>query len=118
MDTGAVVRTMILREQVPTATTRAIKSMTSKVRESSYKLDSHTDKCVFGRGTLIVYAYNRQANAKGYNQSLGKSEYSTVTGVNGYIHTHTFMGYHIVTHQGISIPHLEHHLLFLMLFLF
>ena len=47
VDTVAAVRTMILQESLPTATTRVITSMTSKVRESSYELDSHADTCVF-----------------------------------------------------------------------
>ena len=37
--TVAAVRTMLLREPVPTATTRVITSMASKVRESSYEMD-------------------------------------------------------------------------------
>ena len=56
--TVAAVRTKLLREFIPTATTRVIKSMASKVRESSYELDSHAYTCVFGRGTLIVYDFN------------------------------------------------------------
>ena len=88
--------------------------MTSKVRESSYELDSHADTCVFGRSTLIVYDFNRPVNVQGYDPRLGSSEYSAVTGVNGYFHPHMGMTYHIVTLHGIVIPHLEHHLLFLM----
>ena len=91
-----------------------ITSVTSKVRESSYELDSHANTCVFGRGTLIVYDFNRPVNVRGYDPSLGLSEYPTVTGVHGYIQSHTVMKYHIVNHQGIRIPHLEHHLLCLI----
>ena len=35
-----------------------------------------------------------------------------MTGVHGYLHPHMGMKYHIVTHQGISIPHLEHRMIF------
>ena len=73
MITVAAVRTMLLRESVPTVTTCAIEYMTSKVRESSYELDSHADTCVFGRGTLIVYDFNRPVNVQVYDQSLGSS---------------------------------------------
>ena len=88
--------------------------MTREVRYSSYELDSHAYTCVFGRGTLIVYDFNLPVNVQGYDPSLGSSEYSTVTGVHIYLHPHTGMPYHIVTHQGIFLPHLEHHLLFPM----
>ena len=111
MATVDAVHTMLLRESVPTATTRVIKYMTSKLRDYYYKLDSHADTCVFGRGALIVYDFNRSFNVQGYDPSLGSSDYSTVTGVHGYLHPHTGMTYHIVTHQGIIIPHLEHHLI-------
>ena len=57
--TVAAVHTMLLQELLPTATTRVITYMTSKVRESSYELESHSNKCIFGRGTLIVYDFNR-----------------------------------------------------------
>ena len=89
---------MLLRELVPTATTRVITYIQSKVRESSYELDSHADTCVFGRVTLIVYDFNRLVNVQGYDTSLGSYEYSTATGVHGYLHPHTGMRYHIVTH--------------------
>ena len=88
--------------------------MTSKVRESFYELDSHADTCVFGRGALIVYDFNRPVNLQGHEPSLGSSDYSTVYGVHGYLHTHMSMTYQIMTHQGISISHLEHHLIFTM----
>ena len=91
MATVAAVRTTLLQEPVPTASTCVIKYVTNKVRESSYELDSHADTCVFGRGTLIVYDFNRPVNVQGYNPSLGSSEYSTVTGVQGYLHPHTGM---------------------------
>ena len=68
------IRTMILRELLPTATTRVIKSLKSKVRESSYELDSHADTCVFGFGTLIVYDFNRPVNVEGYDPNLGSYE--------------------------------------------
>ena len=110
----ATVHTMLLQELVPTDTTRFITSMASKERASSYEMESHADMCVFGRGNLIVYDFNLSVNVQGHDLSLGLSEYSTVTGVHGYLHPRTRMTYHIVTHEGISIPHLEHHLLFTM----
>ena len=67
--------------------------------------------CLFGRGTLFFYDFNRPVNVQGYDPSLVSYEYSTVTGVHGYLHPHMGMTYHIVTHQGILIPHLEHHLI-------
>ena len=63
--TVAAVRTMLFQESVPKATNHVIISMTSKVRESSYKLYSHANTCVFGRGTLFVYDFNRSVNVKG-----------------------------------------------------
>ena len=114
MNAVAAVHTMLPREPVPMATIRVITSLKIKVRESSYELDSHDDTCVFGRGTLIVYDFNQPVNVQGYEPILGSSEYSTVTGMHGYLHHRMGMTYHIVTHQWISIPHLEHHLLYPM----
>ena len=54
--------TMLLQESVPTATTRVIESITGKVRDSSYEIDSHAATCLFGRGTLIVYDFNWSVN--------------------------------------------------------
>ena len=96
--TVATIRTIILRESIPTASTRVITSMTSTVRESSYKLDSHDDTCIFGRGTLIVYDFNRPVNVQGYDPSLGLYGYSTVINVQKYIDPHTGMTYHIVNY--------------------
>ena len=58
IDTVAAVRTILLQELAPKATTRVITFMASKVREYSNELDSHDDTCVFGRGNLIVYDFN------------------------------------------------------------
>ena len=74
MATVAAVHTILFWEPVTTATTRVITSMTSKVRESSYKLDPHADTCVFGRCTLIGYDFNQPVNVQGYDPSLGSSE--------------------------------------------
>ena len=46
-----------------------------------------------------------------YNSALGDPTYQTVIGVIGYDHPITGQTYHLVFHQAISIPHLEHHLL-------
>ena len=74
MATVAAVHTILFWEPVTTATTRVITSMTSKVRESSYKLYSHADTYVFVRGTLIVYYFKRPINIQGYDPSQGSSE--------------------------------------------
>ena len=42
---------------------------------------------------------------------MGDRTYQTVSGVIGYDHPVTGQTYHLVIHQAISIPHLEHHLL-------
>ena len=72
--TVAAVHTMLLQELLPTATTQVITSMTSKLREYSYELESHADKCIFGHGTLIVYGFNRPDKVSGCDPSLRSSE--------------------------------------------
>ena len=47
----------------------------------------------------------------GYDRSLGAQSFCTVSAVLGYIDPKSGQTYHLVIHQEIDIPHLEHSLL-------
>ena len=50
-------------------------------------------------------------NVVGYDESLGTKTYATVSGVVAYDDPRTGRMLHLVIHQAINIPHLDHHLL-------
>ena len=47
----------------------------------------------------------------GYDRSLGAQYFCTVSAVLGYIEPNSGQTYHLVIHQAIKIPHLDHSLL-------
>jgi hypothetical protein len=47
----------------------------------------------------------------GYDESLGSKTYKTVSGVVAYTDPKTGRMLHLVIHQAIHVPHLDHHLL-------
>ena len=79
--------------------------------ETTLELDSHADTCVLGRDALIVSNYDRPVDVEGYDKTLGTKRYDTVSGVLAYDHPLTGEVYHLIVHQAIHIPHLDHHLL-------
>ena len=79
--------------------------------ETTLELDSHADTCVLGRDALIVSNYDRPVDVEGYDKTLGTKRYDTVSSVLAYDHPLTGEWYHLVVHQAIHIPHLDHHLL-------
>ena len=50
----------------------------------------------------------------GYDPELGSRDFKTVSAVLEYTHPLTGQIYHLVIHQAIQIPNLDHHLLFPM----
>jgi hypothetical protein len=53
--------------------------------------------------------YQRPVTVVGYDQSLGTKTYATVSGVVAYDDPQTGRTLHLVIHQAIHIPHLDHH---------
>ena len=85
--------------------------MTSNKKETSLELDSHADTCCVGKESLIIYDYDCPVTVSGYDPQLGSRDFKTVSAVLEYTHTLTGQIYHLVIHQAIQIPNLDHHLL-------
>ena len=86
-------------------------NLTSELHKTTPELDSHADTCVLGREALIILDFPRPVLVQGYDPALGSKKYSTVSGVVSYADPQTATEYHLVIHQAIYIPHLDHHLL-------
>ena len=79
--------------------------------DTSLELYSHADTCVIGKDCLILNDYERPVTLYSYDRSLGAQSFCTVSAVLGYIDPKSGQTYHLVIHQAIEIPHLEHSLL-------
>ena len=53
-------------------------------------------------------------NVQGYDPSLDAKQYSTISGALAYVNPFTGLRYHLIFHQAIHMPDLDHHLLFPM----
>jgi hypothetical protein len=69
------------------------------------------DLLVFGRDAFIILDYQRPVTVVGYDESLGTKTYATVSGVVAYDDPQSGRTLHLIIHQAIHIPHLDHHLL-------
>ena len=90
---------------------RRVSLLSSNNSEAQLELDSHADTTALGRDTLIIMDYNRPIMVQGFDPALGAIECKTVSGVVGYTQPGTGRRYHLVIHQALSIPVLDHHLL-------
>jgi hypothetical protein len=94
---------------------RTVKHISYKINDPNYEttleLDSHADTCVLGRDALIILDHQRPVTVVGYDESLGTKTYATVSGVVAYDDPQTGRTLHLIIHQAIHIPHLDHHLL-------
>ena len=86
-------------------------SVVRNYKETTLELDSYADTSVLGGGALVVADFNEPVNVKGYYPSLGTNTYKTITGAVGYCDPVSGSIYHLVIHQAIYIPGLDHHLL-------
>ena len=84
-------------------------------KETKLELDSHADTSVLGGGALVVADFNEPVNVQGYDPLLGTKTYRTITGAVAYFDPVSGSVYHLVIHQDIYIPGLDHHLLTSML---
>ena len=66
---------------------------------------------MFRGGVLKIYYYNCPVNVQGYEPSLGANQYSTIIGALAYVNPFTGLKYHLIVHQAIHMPDLDHPLL-------
>ena len=97
--------------------TRTVTNLTTKINThgmTTLELDSHADTCVLGKDCLVILDYERPVQVVGYDPALGAKTYQTISGVVAHDDPVTGEVIHLVIHQAIHIPHLDHHLLFPM----
>ena len=88
-----------------------VASVVHNNKETTLELDSYADTSALGGGALVVADFNEPVNVQGYYPSLGTKTYKTITGAVGYCDPVRGRIYHLVIHQEIYIPGLDHHLL-------
>ena len=64
-----------------------------------------------GGGTLEILDHEQPVNVQGYDAALGVKQYRTISGALAFTHPDILRRYHVVIHQAVHIPDLEHHLL-------
>lgn len=74
-------------------------------------MDSHADTCVLGADALVVQDFMRPVTVAGYDPSQPTQTFRTVSGVLAHVDPNSGGTYHLLFHQAIHIPHLDHHLL-------
>ena len=79
--------------------------------ESTLEADSHADTTCLGAGTLKLFDYESPVNVQGYDPALGAKEYQIISGAFSYTQPHTLRTYHVIVHQAVHMPDLQHHLL-------
>ena len=88
-----------------------VSAVVSNTNEVPLEADSHADTTCLGGGALKIFDYNTPVRVQGYDASLGAKEFSTITGGLVYVQPHTKVRYHLIFHQAIHMPDLDHHLL-------
>jgi hypothetical protein len=79
--------------------------------ESSLELDSHANTTVLGAGALIIQSYDQPVEVVGYDPQQGLQTFEMVSGILAFDHPRDGQVYHLVFHQAIHMPQLDHHLL-------
>ena len=88
-----------------------VAAVTRNDRETTLELDYHADTSVLENGSLIVADFNEPVNMQVNDPALGTKTDRTITGSVGYCEPLTGNSSHLVIHQAIYIPNLDHHLL-------
>ena len=78
---------------------------------TTLEADIHADITCLGGGVLKIYNYKFSVNVQGYEPSLGAKQYSTISGALAHVNPSTGLKYHLIVHQAIHMPDLDHHLL-------
>ena len=80
--------------------------------------DSHSivahdinNHCCVGKEALVIYDYDCPVKFSGYDPQLRSRDFKKVLAVLEYTNLLTGQIYHLVIHQAIHIPNLDHHLL-------
>jgi hypothetical protein len=80
--------------------------------EKSLELDSHADMTVLGAGALIIQSYDQPVEVVGnMDPQQGLQMFENVSSVLAFDHPWDRQVYHLVFHQAIHMPQLDHHLL-------
>ena len=79
--------------------------------ETMLEADSHADTICRGGGVLKIYDHNCSVNVHGYDPLLGAKQYITISGALAYVNPFTGHKYHLIVHQAIHMPDLDHHLM-------
>jgi hypothetical protein len=79
--------------------------------ETSLELDSHADTTILGAGALIIQSYDQPVEVVGYDLQQCLQVFEAVSGILAFDHPWDGRVYHLVFHQAIHIPQLDHHLL-------
>ncbi len=79
--------------------------------ETSLELDSHADTTVLRAGALIIQSYDRPVEVVGYDPQQGLQMFEMVSGIPTFDHPWDGQVYHLMFHQAIHMPQLDHHLL-------
>ena len=88
-----------------------VSAIASNSNEVPLEADSHADTCCLGGGALKILDFNTPVRVQGYDPSLGSREYQTISGGLVYVHPRTSVRYHLIIHQAIHMPDLDHHLM-------
>ncbi len=79
--------------------------------KKSLELDCHADTTVLWADTLITQSYNQPVEVVGFDPQQGLQTFKTVSGILAFDHLRDRQVYHLVFHQAINMPQLDHHLL-------
>ena len=79
--------------------------------ETLLEADSHADTTCLGGGALKILDFNTPVNVHGYDASLGSKQYRVISGGVAYEHPFSGLRYHLIFHQAIHMPDLDHHLM-------
>ena len=100
---------------VPTVRTmlrpRVVSRIECNSKEHTFEVGSHADTTCLGSGTIQIYNFDCPVNVHWYDSAMGVKQFQTISGVVGYIHPFTGRKYHVVVHQAIHMPNMDHHLL-------
>ena len=58
-----------------------------------------------------MYDYDTPVSVQGYDPSLGAKEYRVISDAIKYIQPYTGAIYHMIIHQAVYMPQLDHHLM-------
>jgi hypothetical protein len=79
--------------------------------ETCLELDSHADTTVLGAGALIIQSYDQLVEVVRYDPQQGLQTFEMVSGMLAFDHPQDGQENHLVFHQVIHTPQLDHHLL-------